>query len=268
MKTIFCLIASVLVSAYCFAQDNDSIGDVRDDLLENTAIPQSSWEQANNAYVNADYAAAIKLYENILAQQTESAVLYYNLGNAYFKSGDIARSILNYNRARRLAPSNEDINYNLSIANTFVQDKIDAVPVFFAKAWIEQVQTSSSSNTWAVLSVVFFALLLVFAGLYLLAQGMRLRKVGFYAGIACMLIFIVTVMFAASQKKHAVHSNEAVVMSSSVSVKSSPDAGSKDIFVLHAGTKVVITGELNGWREIMIADGNKGWLQLSSIEII
>ena len=125
------------------------------------------WNDANTAYVNADYPAATEGYERLLGEGYESAQLYLNLGNAYFKRGMNGRAILNYRKALRLAPGDEDIRYNLSIAEARTQDRIESVPVFFIKRWIVSLGRSVGSNTWAVLSLVFFALMLFCTGVYL-----------------------------------------------------------------------------------------------------
>ena len=142
------------------------------------------WDDANTAYINADYVAAIDGYEKLLDSGLESDRLYLNLGNAYFKRGMNGKAILNYNRALKLAPSDDDIRYNLSIANAYVQDKIDAVPVFFAKRWLIGLGNSLSSNAWAALSLLFFALTLVGLGAYLLLRRVALlRGFGFRRGV-------------------------------------------------------------------------------------
>jgi len=208
------------------------------------------WNDANTAYVNADYPAATEGYERLLGEGYESAQLYLNLGNAYFKRGMNGRAILNYRKALRLAPGDEDIRYNLSIAEARTQDRIESVPVFFVKRWIVSLGRSVGSNTWAVLSLVFFALMLFCTGVYLLLRRVSFQKAGFCGALVSLLLF------------------EAVVMSSAAPVKSSPDASSTDIFVLHEGTKVGVRNSLGDWREIVIADGNKGWIQASAIEMI
>ena len=202
------------------------------------------WDDANTAYINADYVAAIDGYEKLLDSGLESDRLYLNLGNAYFKRGMNGKAILNYNRALKLAPSDDDIRYNLSIANAYVQDKIDAVPVFFAKRWLIGLGNSLSSNAWAALSLLFFGALVSVAA------------------------FALAVVYAAVGRSQRIHPAEAIVMSTAAPVKSSPDPQSKDIFVLHEGTKVAVGDSLGDWREIRIADGNKGWVQVSAIEMI
>ena len=226
------------------------------------------WDSANTAYIGADYEAAIKNYEQLLDSGYESARLYFNLGNAYFKKGMNGRAILNYNKALKLAPGNDDIRYNLSLANAYVQDKIEEVPVFFLKRWLIDLGNRLSGNTWAVLSLVFFALLLIGVGTYLLLRRMMWQKVGFYGAIVSALLFVVSVVYASVDRKAQLNPTEAIVMASAAPVKSSPDEGSKDIFVLHEGTKVRVEGSLGEWREIRIADGNKGWVEVASIEMI
>lgn len=226
------------------------------------------WNDANTAYVNADYPAATEGYERLLGEGYESAQLYLNLGNAYFKRGMNGRAILNYRKALRLAPGDEDIRYNLSIAEARTQDRIESVPVFFVKRWIVSLGRSVGSNTWAVLSLVFFALMLFCTGVYLLLRRVSFQKAGFCGALVSLLLFVVSVAYASAGRKARLHLDEAVVMSSAAPVKSSPDASSTDIFVLHEGTKVGVRNSLGDWREIVIADGNKGWIQASAIEMI
>ena len=178
------------------------------------------------------------------------------------------KACLNYNRALKLAPSDDDIRYNLSIANAYVQDKIDAVPVFFAKRWLIGLGNSLSSNAWAALSLLFFALTLVGLGAYLLLRRVALQKAGFYGALVSVAAFALAVVYAAVGRSQRIHPAEAIVMSTAAPVKSSPDPQSKDIFVLHEGTKVAVGDSLGDWREIRIADGNKGWVQVSAIEMI
>lgn len=227
-----------------------------------------TWNDANTAYVNSDYAGAIRGYEQLRDAGFESEKLYLNLGNAYFKRGMKGKAILNYNRALRLSPNDEDILYNLSIANAQVQDKIDRVPEFFVKRWFAGLGQSLSGNTWAVLSLLFLAFTLFGAGIYLLLQRVALQKAGFYGGLVSFVLLVFSVVYAARSSSERRNPSEAVVMSTAMPVKSSPDAGSKELFVLHEGTKVGVRSSLGDWREIRIADGNKGWVQASAIELI
>lgn len=138
--------------------------------------PDKLWDQANTAYINNDFPTAISLYETILSSGRQSGKLYYNLANAYFKEQEIGRAILNYNRALRLNPGNEDIRYNLQVAEKMTKDHIDAVPEFFVKTWLSNLRNLLSSTTWAVLSLVFLAAMLGSALFYLLSRRLVRRQ--------------------------------------------------------------------------------------------
>ncbi len=226
------------------------------------------WDRANTAYINSDYVSAISAYDSIMASGRVSYKLYYNIGNAYFKEGRIAQSILNYNRALKLSPTDNDVRYNLDVANGYVKDKIKVIPEFFLKRWIGEARQAMSANQWAVAGIVFFALMMASALLYLLTGKLPLRKTGFYAGIACLALFIFSTVNSIIEKRALTDAADAIVMISAAAVKSSPDTSSKDLFVLHEGTKVTIVSRLGAWCEIVIADGNKGWMEGKSIEAI
>lgn len=226
------------------------------------------WDEANTAYINADYRRALELYHAIESRSVASAKLYYNMGNAYFKDGKTGRAILYYNKALRLDPSDEDIRYNLDVANSYTKDHIQTVPELFATRWIRSVRQAVSGNTWAVLSIVFFAAMLFAVMIYLLVQSLLFRKAGFFVAVASLLLFAITTSFAISERRRSTTPTEAIVMSAAVSVKASPDKTSTDMFVLHEGTKVRVGNRMSDWIEITIADGKKGWIEARSIEMI
>lgn len=226
------------------------------------------WERANIAYMKGNYATAAADYDSIYAAGYSSHKLYYNMGNAYFKDGKIGKSILFYNRALLLDPSDPDTRYNLTVVNTFVKDNItDGVPDFFLTRWVRALRTSLSSNSWAALSLILITFLAVAMLLYLLADRLTLRKTGFYTAICVLILFIMTISFSIIERHEILHSCDAIIMSSAVPVKSSPDNASKDIFILHEGAKVRIVSTLGAWHEIE-TDGNKGWIPKTAIETI
>ena len=229
---------------------------------------ETLWDRANTAYINADYHGAIGLYEELLSRNLSSAKLYYNLANACFKEGQTGRAILFYRRALRLAPGNDDIRYNLSVAEARTKDTIERIPEFFLVGWVRAVRHAMSCTAWSVLSLVVLACGLALALLYLLAKRLSLRKTGFYGTLAAVLLFVVTTSFAAGERREMLDDTQAVVMSLSTAVKSSPDNASTDLFVLHEGTVVKITDRLGDWCEVTIADGKKGWLESRTIEVI
>lgn len=249
--TIIMTLAAVFAVNVVAASDNDRL-----------------WDSANTAYMNGDWAGAIAIYDSIEQSGMVSAKLYYNMGGAHFKNGSIGKAVLYYNKSLRLNPSDEDAAYNLAVVNGFVRDQIEVVPEFFASRWMRAVRLSLSSNGWAFVSLVALLLMLGAVLLYLLPLGLRYRKTGFGLGVVFGVVMLMAMNFAAEGRREALHSKDAVVMLSAAPVKSSPNNSSKDIFVIHEGTRVMVLDRLGEWCQVSIADGNKGWLPASSIEMI
>ena len=226
------------------------------------------WSSANEAYNNAEYATALERYNAILDRGLHSAALYYNLANTHFKPEQLGKAILYYNRALRLSPADEDIRHNMEYAEQMTKDSIEEIPEFILTTWVRAVRGALSSTAWSVISLILLAAALAMALFYLLAQRLALRKMGFYTMVIAALLFILTSLFAWSEREMIVNSKEAIIMSSAVSIKSSPDRAATELFVLHEGTKVSIGHEIAGWAEVRISDGRKGWVEQSRIEKI
>ena len=233
------------------------------------SYPDSLWRSGAEAYTAGDYASALRDWEDIRAAGLMSKELYYNLGNAYFKTGEIAPAILWYERALRLDPSDADIRYNLDYARALTQDKIDEVPEIFFEQWGHAVCYLLPSNTWAVISLLFLALTVALVLLFLLGSTSGRRRLGFFAAIVTFFIAFLGWDFAQWQKTEAERQDMAIVMRPVSSVKSSPSADSaKDLFILHEGTRVKILDNVSGFSNIELADGRQGWIPSSEIEII
>ena len=181
---------------------------------------------------------------------------------------ECAQLLRDFFRALRLAPGDADIRYNLDVANTFTKDKIAVVPEFFLKGWVRSVRMSLGCTAWSVVSLAALALLFALVLLYLLAGRLAWRKAGFYGTVVAALLFMLTTWFAVGERREMLDDTSAVVMTASTAVKSSPDKSSTDLFVLHEGTVVTITDRLDGWCEVVIADGKKGWVEGRKIQII
>lgn len=219
------------------------------------------FEQANAAYNAGNYDTALILYNNVISNELESVPLYFNMGNTYYKKREYPMAIYYYEKALKLDPSNEDVRTNLAIANLAIVDKIEEVPQsFIVKGWTG-LKNALSGQQWTWLSLVAFALLLVSAYLFLRARRIGMRKLGFFAGVFFALAFALSVLFAAQMKQAALKEDQAIIMTPTVTVKSSPSEASVDLFVLHEGAKVQILDHTDGWNKIKIANGSMGWLQ-------
>ena len=227
-----------------------------------------TFAKANEAYAQEMYAEAIELYEQIIAVKYESAELYFNLGNAYFKQNEIPSAILNYEKAKKLKPNDDDINFNLNVANTKIVDKIEPVPELFLKQWWRAVYNLFSADAWAKVSVFCLILFFVLMGFYLFSKLMLIRKTSFYAGIV-LLFFAFFTFIVAYQKYHLLSSQqEAIIFTPTITIKSSPNPNSVDLFVLHEGSKVKIIEHVGEWSEIKIANGSVGWLPTEALKKI
>lgn len=223
-------------------------------------ITDEWFAQANAAYNAGNYDTAVVMYEKILAADMESVPLYYNMGNAYYKMREYPMAIYYYERALKLDPSNDDVKTNLAIANLAIVDKIEPVPQsFVVKGW-NDMRTLLSGDQWAWCSIAAFAMLLVALFMFLRSRRIGLRKLGFFAGLLFLVVFTFSVIFAAQMKNSALSQDQAIIMSPTVTVKSSPSDASVDLFVLHEGSKVTVLETADGWSKIRIANGSVGWL--------
>ena len=235
----------------------------------NDAYVDSLWTSANNAYAQGLWADAADGYEMISDMGLESAPLYCNIGNAYYKYGNLPKAILNYERALKLDPSYEDAAANLELMNSMIQDRIDPVPPFFLSKWFKDISYLMPSDAWAVIAVVLFALTLGLFLLFLLAPTVAGRRTGFFTGIATLVLMAFAFSFSVSQKNEYMNADKAIVMRPVTSVKSSPSSEStKDLFVLHEGTKVKVLDTVGSWNNIELADGRQGWLPAADLELI
>lgn len=224
--------------------------------------------EADSAYVHEQYDQAISIYNKLLQSGT-SASVYYNLGNAYYRTGDMAHAILAYERAYLLEPGDADIRFNLELARTKTVDKIVPESEMFFVTWFRQLIDCFNADQWARGVIVCFALFVVTLLLYFFAGRMWVRKVGFSVSLCTLVLAVLFHIFAYQQRQKLLYRTHAVVMASSLPVKSTPSATGTDLFVLHEGTKVEITDDtMKDWKEVRLADGKVGWVPVATIERI
>lgn len=237
-------------------------------LLWSTAISATTKQEADMAYKHGSYQEAIKMYEELLKQGV-SADLYYNLGNAYYRTDDLTKAILAYERASLLSPGDDDIKFNLQFASAKTIDKITPESEMFFVTWYHSLVNYTSVDNWANMAIVSIVLVLVLALLYLFVPNLLLRKVGFYGGCCFLILFVTSNFFAYQQKRLLMNRTGAIVIAPATQVKKTPSNSSTDEFVIHEGTKVYITDKgLKDWRGIRLSDGREGWLKTTEIEEI
>ncbi len=226
------------------------------------------FDSANASYAKGDYEKAIKQYESLVTNNAVSTELYFNLGNAYYKTNNIGLAILNYERAKKINPDDADLKTNLKLANQKTEDKIDAAPQLFLSEWKNGIIDIFDEKTWSIICILLFVVSIVLIGLYILSQNYFFKKLGFFG--ACFLFILSIMTFFLAQNKYELtkNSSDAIVVSGTATVSGSPNEKGTKLFILHEGTKVEITLEQNDWTEIKIANGNVGWIKSSQIEKI
>ena len=265
IKKVSALVVALLSITVAFAADNHAEAD-------------AEWQRGFEAYSSGEYGTARDAWERVAQLGYGSAELYYNLGNAYyrlglqgdspFSRGELGRAVLNYRRALRNDPSNLDVRYNLDIAVDHTNDAEPLPQSVLGSMWAV-VRGVMSSNGWAIASVVQLVIALALVLLYLLSNIIVLRKVAFFLSIVLFCTFLLSVTLSLSQRALMQQSNEAVVVcNSTTAVHASPDNASKVIRQPSQGVTVRVLRSHDQWSEIEFADGEKGWIPTSIIEMV
>lgn len=241
-------------------------------LLLSVSVSAANVDEVMNKaglyYRDNNFTAAIYEFEKLLSEGYQGVSLYYNLGNAYYRMGKLGYAILYYEKANRLSPNDEDIRHNLALANSKTIDKIDALPEFFLFEWWESFLLSFSLQTWIVISLfLYFLLLAAFAG-YFLAGHIIPQRITFFSGAAVLIVLLITISVVAIKLNREEKRLEAVIVENSVVVKLSPGTEANDGFIVHEGLKILLEDKVDEWRRIRLPDGKVGWVEKNHIVII
>jgi tetratricopeptide (TPR) repeat protein len=234
-----------------------------------TSVAQSVdslFVQANKLYQQEKYNEALGLYKQIEEQDIISSELFYNLGNVYYKSNQVAPSIYYYEKALKLNPNNSDALFNLEFANRMTLDNIEPLPKSLGEKYRENIVLGTSYNTWATLAVIFAILFAILFLLYHFSRYTSKKRFFFVSSAVCAILVFVAVAFAYQNKKLVDKTQFAIVFAANVNVKNAPTQNSDINFQLHEGTKVQILETLDNWKKIKIADGKIGWLDAGDIK--
>jgi len=230
--------------------------------------PEVRFSEANDLYTSGDFSGAAALYRKLYEEGLRSDNLFYNAGNAYFKSGDVASAILFFERARLISPADEDINYNLQIARSRVSDRFEEIPPLFFVRWFDFLSLLTTTNRWAIIAIALFILSLAAGILFLTKSRARGRVMTFWLSVAALILTLISVSLALRNNSLVNRNSKAVVMCSILTGKSAPGEGGSELFVIHSGTTVTVEELLGDYSEIRLPDGTKGWVKADCIEKI
>ncbi|MBR0046415.1 MAG: tetratricopeptide repeat protein [Bacteroidaceae bacterium] len=225
--------------------------------------------EADALYEKEQYHDAAAAYEAVLKSEGMAAEVYYNLGNCYYKLDEIPLAVLNYERAFLLDPGDADIRANLALARGKTVDKVVPPSEMFFVTWWRDLTNCMSMNTWAVVGIVSFVLMLLGVLIYIFVHQLVARKIGFYGAIVMLVIALIANLAALSQHLSQTHRDTAIILVPAVTVKSSPSETSTDLFLIHEGSKVeILDGSMKEWMEVKFEEGKQGWIPVSTLEVI
>lgn len=229
---------------------------------------QDLFNQANVLYNEGKFSDAVNKYEAIIENGQHSAELYYNLGNAHYKLNNIAPSIYYYEKALQLKPNDKDLLNNISFAKNMTIDDIEAVPKLGLSRFFNKAINTLTYDNWAILSIIFvigFVLLFI---IYFFAYNTSKKRLAFVSGLGSLLIGLICLSFAFKKQNIEKSNHPAIVFAKETEVKSEPNFGSTEAFVLHEGTKVQVLDTINNWKKIRLIDGKTGWIISGDIKLL
>jgi tetratricopeptide (TPR) repeat protein len=224
----------------------------------------SEFSEANQAYTEGDYQHAIELYSKILEKGIESGEVYFNLGNAYFKTNNPGRAILYYEKASKFIEGDPALEQNLQLSRLRIVDKIEPIPELFIFEWWTTLIHLFSLDTLLWVNIAVFSTLILLIIVNLLYGRQLIRQLIWVVSVFCLVIFVITFSLIYEFES----TQFGVILEEKASVISEPDINGTEVFILHEGTKVKINRLLNNWLEITIPDGKTGWVKETSLEVI
>ncbi len=253
MKNILIILFTALVFIPAFAENE---------------LSEQKFMQANKLYAKSQFEEALKIYEEIIADNYVSADLFFNTANSYYRTDKLGLAIYYYEKARMYEPNNEDVNYNLELAKLEVKDLLPEVPKIFPVRIFMQVSFWKSYSFWGLASLLFFSIILVFVWLFITSGKMRTKKISILLSIFFLFFSVLAFIFMQYNLSMLNAHDEAIVIEHESVAKSSPEDTANDLFQVYEGYKVNIENESGTWFEISLPDGKKAWLKKDVLKIL
>ena len=229
-------------------------------LAGRTQDVKKVFDDGNAYYEKGEYEKAARKYKKILEYGVESPLVYYNLGNAFFKMDNLGEAILYYEKGLKIDPKDKDLRENLFFARSLTKDKVEGEELSFPSRVALLVTRSFSLDGWLAMVLVFYLALSTAVFLYITSRRYVLKRLCVYAG-ALFLIFSLVAAFAAAFHYQRLNvEKNAVILEEEVSVKSAPARDSKVLFPIHEGTKVEVSEKAGEWFHIVLPNGLHGWV--------
>ncbi len=237
-------------------------------LITQVFWAQNDFDKGNTLYQKGSYQEAINAYESIVKSGNESAEVYFNLGNCYYKLNKVAPAVYNFEKALLLSPNDSEIQNNLSFARKMAIDEIPETPKVGFSKLISDFTSNFHYDTWAWIAIVFSFLFLIGFIVYYFSASTSLKRV-FFSGMILFLLFVGVSVFSGFYEKTRINNDRpAIVFADVITVKSEPNASAQDAFTLHAGTKVTVLEDLGNYKKIQLSDLKEGWVEKNAVKEI
>lgn len=229
------------------------------------ATLEETFERGAGAYREGKFEDAARAYIAILESGVADPRVFYNLGNVYFKQGRIGPAILEYERALRLDPADQDVRDNLELARSQMRDRAPdpelQAPVRMVKEAIESMPADVLS--WSFLAFWWLTCLLV-AAIPVVRSWMRRRLLAYGAGGLALIaaLFATALVYQIQQAAEGV----AIVMADRVDVRSGPGDENTVLFTVHEGTRMEVRNSVEHWTQVSLPNGLSGWVPAESVE--
>ncbi|MCD4792513.1 MAG: hypothetical protein K8R54_04710 [Bacteroidales bacterium] len=229
---------------------------------------EQKFQKANELYGQNNYEDALKLYKEIIAEGCESADLYYNIANTYYRLNVVGLSVCYYEKAKKTDPLNEDIIYNLDLAKLRINNNPVVIPEFAVISFFKKIIMCRTNEFWGIISLILFTTFLVSLFLYLYSKSSRQKKIRFLLSVLIFIFSVISFLFAQYQTGRLNSEDIGIIITAEINAKSSPDENATNLFKIYEGYKVFIEKKSNEWSEIKLTDGKKAWIKTENIKLL
>jgi tetratricopeptide (TPR) repeat protein len=234
-------------------------------LITQVFFAQTGFENGNTLYKQGNYKEAIDAYETVFRAKKQSAELYFNIANCYYKLNKVAPTIYNYEKALVLNPDFAPAKNNLEIAKKLQIDDIKVFPKVGFEKMLQKLTSAYHYNTWAWVSVGFAFIFLLFFIAYYFSEASLIKRLFFVGMFVNLLLILISVSAAIFEKTHFDNEKPAIVFAEATTLKTEAKATSKELMKLHEGTKVFVKSTLNNYKKVQLTDQTEGWIESNAI---
>jgi len=229
---------------------------------------QDKFKEGNLLYEHGDYKGAEKLYEDLIKSGVINSALYYNAGNASFKTGSTGKAILYYERALRMSPRDEDIKQSLRYISSVTVDKQTDENSGIVYLLFSGLNGLLSINELTITVFILYVILFLAGLIYIFSDRPSIKFFLRVTGVFLLFFFFLSSLFLCIRIYDQEYMKKGIIMISQEKARSGPGEDYTEVFTIHEGSKVLLRDILQDWRKITLPNGYSGWIKNKSVEEI